>query len=547
MCSNPVRCKHGTVAAKRAAVAVAFLGMANAGMALAYVGPSFLRIADESGTWHSEPYKNSFKVDGNYWHGRPLSHRRPGASGHVFSGPFSPRQGAGKLVVAIDKDSPALTPLMDKCLKKMPIPELLYAESSDRARPSGELGDRPVGIPEYYEYKLKTVQFSECPVVPSAPQQAIVIAFNDIERLNYHLKENVVDVKFEPKVMAPALPDARTRSFVVTWFAVAHDISDDQCPRMNEKPTEDDYYALVSKEDAEIERAQLASKGGVSYLNGQMGFRGPNRLNVTMLPGIVKDPGNAEPQTKLARGLDLDGNNGSGTPPAGICKHRNFASADGRTGIDNQLYTVQGCTSSFQGHKGFMQQFSNNQRRDGSLSPLVQITDIDNPKNDNSVTVTLFYSLDPMAKNAGGDQALPDYTYRLTDIPSYTHYFTRLRGRIVNGVVTTDRAKELRMNLGPFGGEVQLADAGFRLELAADGTIKGVLGGYKDWREIISIPISSQAEQVHQFHVPGEYNALKRAADGMKNPVTGACDGISVAYDIEGIPAFIAASPFKRN
>jgi len=427
----------------------------------------------------------------------------------------------------------------------LPIPELTFAESSDRARPSGELGERPAEIPEYYEYKLKDVEFSDCPVVPDAPQQAIVLSFKDIERLNYLLKEDTVEVKFVPKEIAPAVPGATTRSFVVTWFAVAHDVSEDQCPRMNEKPSEDDYYALVPKEEADKERAQLVSKGGVSYQNGQMGLRGPNRLNVTMLPGIVKDPGNAEPQTNLARGLDLDGHNGSGAPPAGICRHKNFVSVDGRAGIDNQLYTVQGCTSSFQGHKGFIQQFANNQRRDGSLSPLVQIAGIDNPKNDNSVTVTFFYSLDPMAKNAAGDQVLPDYTYRLTDEPSYAHYFTRLQGRIVNGVVTTERMKELRMNLGPYAGEVQLADAGVRLELAEDGTIKGVVGGYKDWREIVSTPISSQAEQVHQFHVPGEYNALKRAADGMKNPLTGQCDGISTAYDIEGIPAFIATPQSK--
>ena len=38
-----------------------------------------------------------------------------------------------------------------------------------------------------------------------------------------------------------------TKSFVVSWFAVAHDISDDQCPQMNVKPSEEEYYALMSK------------------------------------------------------------------------------------------------------------------------------------------------------------------------------------------------------------------------------------------------------------------------------------------------------------
>jgi hypothetical protein len=43
------------------------------------------------------------------------------------------------------------------------------------------------------------------------------------------------------------------------------------------------------------------------------------------------------------------------------------------------------------------------------------------------------------------------------------------------------------------------------------------------------------------------YNALKRAADGMKDLVTGQCDGISSAYDIEGIPAFIEPTPSSAN
>jgi hypothetical protein len=346
----------------------------------------------------------------------------------------------------------------------------------------------------------------------------------------------------ETSSLHPAPSGRTTKSFVLTWFALAHDISDDQCPTMNSKPTEADYYAFMSKDDADQERAERASKGGVNYENGQMGLRGPDKLNVTMAPGIVADPGNAEPQTKLARGLDLDGNDGTGQPPPGICKHKNYRSADGRTGIDNQLYTVEGCIGSYQGHKGFILQFANNQMHDGLLSILLQITGIDNEQNDNRVDVTLFYSLDPMAKSGSGGQVLPDYTFRVTDKPQYTHYFTRLHGRIVNGVVITDPVKELRMNLGIYGtpSNLEMLNAGLRLELTADGNLKGVLGGYQDWRVIASRPTSSAAEQVHNFQVPGLYNALKRAADGMKDPVTGQCNGISSAYDIEGIPAFIA-------
>jgi hypothetical protein len=42
------------------------------------------------------------------------------------------------------------------------------------------------------------------------------------------------------------------------------------------------------------------------------------------------------------------------------------------------------------------------------------------------------------------------------------------------------------------------------------------------------------------------YNAVKRAADGLKDPVTGEFTGISSAYEMEGIPAFIPPEQQKK-
>jgi hypothetical protein len=265
------------------------------------------------------------------------------------------------------------------------------------------------------------------------------------------------------------------------------------------------------------------------------------------LPGIVRDPGNAEPKTTVARGLNLDGTD-DGHATARTCAHPKYVSQiDGTTKVDNQLYTAEGCIQSYQGHKGFIMQFANNQMHDGLLTMLAQVTGLDNARNDDHVEVTLFYSLDPMVKNATGTQVAPHYTFRVTDNAQYTHFFTRLRARMINGVIVTDPVKELRMNLGIYGSppDLKILDARLRLEMAPDGTMKGVLAGYQDWKAVASRPVSSAAEQVHNFQVPGFYNALKRAADGMKDPATGRCNGISAAYDVEGIPAFIAPSPAK--
>ena len=80
-----------------------------------------------------------------------------------------------------------------------------------------------------------------------------------------------------------------------------------------------------------------------------------------------------------------------------------------------------------------------------------------------------------------------------------------------------------------------------RLELTADGGFKATLGGYRDWREYVAAAFfrSSDYENTIGFDTPGMYNAVRRAADGLKDPETGEFDGISAAYEIEGVPAFI--------
>src|SRR5262249_43816059 len=267
------------------------------------------------------------------------------------------------------------------------------------------------------------------------------------------------------------------------------------------KPTEDDYYALMTKDAAAKERAQRGEKG-VPFQGEAMAMRGPNKLNACLLPGTVKNPGDWTPVSKVARGLNLDGNDGSGTPPPGIRAHQNYISEDGEKGIDNQYFTAAGCVSGLQGEKGFMMQFHNNQMHDGLLSMLLQITGVDNEQNDDSVDVTFFYSRDPMQKNATGSAIAPDYTFRVTDNVEFTHYCRRLHGRIVNGVLVTDAVKDLDINFGQYGTPtlLKLVDARMRLQLLPDGTVKGVVGGYEDWRKIMTLRANSNTEQYFTYH-----------------------------------------------
>jgi len=527
-------------------MAVGVFSLVGASAASAYVGPSFVQVPGITGGWQGQKYHNWLKLDSHKWETRPnelalLRRRGFRRSKMFFSGPFPPRKGASTIAITLDKQHPVLPQLMDLCASKTSVAELIYAESADQTRPVREIGPRPADIPEYFEYRLKDVVFRGCPVVEGAPEQAFVLAFNDIEWLNYNLEGNGRKFTLDPAELEPVQSTGQTKAFVVTWFAVAHDVTDDQCPTMNAKPAEEEYYTFMTKAEADKERAALADQGGANYENGQMEFRGPLKLNACMLPGILPDPGHVAPQTALARGLDLDGNDGTGKIGVNTCKHKNYLSADGRSGIDNQLFTVQGCVPGYQGHKGFLMQYANEQMRNGLISILVQISGIDDEQNDDSVDVLVLYSKDPMAKNASGTQMLADYTFRLTDNPEYSYYFTKLPGRIVNGVVVTEPVKRFQLNPG-LSVIVTLYDAAMRLEFMPDGNLKGVLGGYQDWRDAMALSGSSNSEFHYGYQCPGLFNAFKRAADGLKDPVTGECNGISSAYDIEGVPAFVPSA-----
>ncbi len=530
-----------------AGLAALGLGLFAAGSAPAYVGESFLEISGLPGGWRGEAYRNWIKAEAHYWKADELGMfggNRFGGRGNfrrsrmVYSGPTAPRQGADGLVISLDKHSPALPAMMARCASHAAIPEMRFAESSWLTRGLRELGPRPAAMPVWFEYSLKDARIAECPVVAEAPEQAFVIRFGNIEWLNYSGTFEGVDNPLQPAVLRPLIMSGGTKTFVLHWHAVAHDVSDDQCPVVNEKPSEADYYALVPPEEAAREKTERAGKGGVHYENGEMELRGPGRLNAALLPGIVRDPGLATPQTRFARGLDLDGNDGSGRLPAGICRHRNYVSQDGRKGIDNQLFTIQGCMPGHQGHKGFLMQYRNEQRRNGLLSVMVQVSGIDDERNDNSVDVTILYSKDAMAKSASGARILADYTFRLTSEPEFTHYFTQLRGRIRNGVIETEPVAQFQMHLG-IDTELTLEQARMRLEIMPDGTLKGIVAGYEDWRKIMAMNGNSNSEFHYGYQAPAMYNAFKRFADGMKDPATGHCNGISVTYDMEGTPAFI--------
>jgi hypothetical protein len=478
------------------------------GTASAYVGQSFLRLPGVAGANSGGKYKNWVKFEAQYWtNAAPGKFFSPGTEPAFFSGPQAPREGAGALALSLDKRSPALKPLMDECLSGTKIAEVGYAESADLARPSVELGTRPVDIPAYFEYALMDVTLS-CPVVSDAPEQAFVVKFNDIKWLNYdgHGEE----ITPAPAKLKAARASGTTKTFIVTSFASANDVSDDACPGLNSGPTEADYYALMPSEEAAKEKAALAGKGGpLNTPDGPL-YRGPDKLNVCKLPGIVRDPGYLSPQIKV--------------PTA--------------SGVDNKLLAIDGCTPGLK-RKGLLTTSRLELVRSGAVSMLVQISGIDAAGKNGEVDVSVLYSKDPMVRNSTGSQILHNYTFRVSDDPRFTQDFARVRGHLERGVVTTQPVEEITFH---DGGQLRftLYRARMRFELQPDGTVRGQVGGYQDWRALMNFyGPRRHFEQGMSFQCPGMYNAFKRAADGLPDPLTGDHTGISAAYDIEGVSAFM--------
>ncbi len=518
----------------------------------AYVGDSFLSVSGVAGHPQEKHYKRWIRVEASYWgiglDARLLSRNYDNDDRMVFSAPGAPKPGAaGRLAVSMNKRSADVAALLELCRQHRVVPEVGYAESSDRTRLALELAQRPPSVPEYWEYRLKDVQVSDCPAVADAEDQAFVLSFKDIDWLNYDAK-GPDPIKVPIKMgdlpdIHPAKDPAKVKTFVITWIAPATEVSDEQCPVINKAPSEDDYYRYMSQEAADKERIENAKHGGVSFggLNKppQMDWRGPDKLNADQLPGIVPDPGHAEPQSDRAFGLDLDGNDGSGHTPSGICPHKNYLSEDGkRQGIDNQLFRVMGCIAGFRGRKGYLNQTSNKHRADGEVTTLIEINGLEDGRKSRKLEVTILYSRDLVGRDLGGKRFIPNFTFRTTSQPAFAMYATRLRARMVDGVIETEPAKQLLMNMG-IGGLLTMQDGRLRLQVLPDGNLHGVMGGYVDWRKIMNANSASYGEQFFGFQSPALYHSLKRNADGMKNPVTGECDAISAAYEIDAIPAFV--------
>jgi hypothetical protein len=275
---------------------------------------------------------------------------------------------------------------------------------------------------------------------------------------------------------------------------------------------------------------------GVYYLTWRAAsaYRGYTRdIETYINPFAAEDPGQSEVTSRIGEGFNLDGK----------VKPSDFVSPDGEKGIDNQLYRAWGCDAPWRGANGngTLVLRSNDKMLEGLYTIVIRISGNKDPLNDDDATLEIGYSPDQIMKDARGNVGA-DYSYRILKSAQYT----KLKTKVKDGVAESEQADIHMPQIAWF--ENQTRDAFFRqgkvrVTVNSDGTVVGLVGGYRDWRDVYAQNVfaqdgGQQGVREHEDHV-ALYYALRRHADGMFNTKTGRYDGISSAYRMKLVPVFV--------
>lgn len=240
-------------------------------------------------------------------------------------------------------------------------------------------------------------------------------------------------------------------------------------------------------------------------------------------------------------GFDLDGRASTTTAPASDeCPHDDFAGAGGAPGVDVQMWRALGCVRGFQPGE-IADLVIDSAVKTGAMTIAVELSDLDDERNDDSVGVQVVASLDAPA--VGGDGSVLPYG-TISVHPEARYHSDVGMGALVGGVLSAGPMDiRVRLNIQIVQGDLTLRHAWVRIELLADGTAVGQLAGYQPVEEMYDI-FGRQAgyagAEALSYSCSGLYEALAMRADGDFDPDTRTCSSLSVVYRFAGIPVFVA-------
>lgn len=241
-------------------------------------------------------------------------------------------------------------------------------------------------------------------------------------------------------------------------------------------------------------------------------------------------------------GFDLDGRVSTATQPAADeCAHDDFSGPGGELGYDNQLWRALGCIRGFQPGDA-VAGVVDAAVRDGSMTILVDVRGVDDPRNDSEVEVQLFSSRDAPPLGADGS-VLPFGTLGID--PDARYHGSVAAGRIENGILVAGPMDlRLRLNIQIVVGDLTFEDAYVRVILDPDGSATGAIHGYTPIEDVYEV-FGRQAgtiggKEALGYTCSGLHAALVSQADGGFDPATQSCSSLSAAYRFAAAPAFVA-------
>ncbi len=341
-------------------------------------------------------------------------------------------------------------------------------------------------------------------------------------------------------LLAPCAGFGKTLGFAVTsWYTAIYESRFiDECPDGFNVGYDEIWWRGLSKAD----RARLTNNGLRTRESrfADAIHRGPNGEDTCIQPTAVTDPPLMTAEGGTSFGMNLDGTaDGHATPKS--CPHHKFTGVDGTPAVDDQLYRVLGCVFGFRSHGSYEMQANEARKTDGQGMILIEITGVEDPRNSPDVRVSFYRGLGAFALNGSGN-FVPFASYRIDGANGSQRYGSTVRGKIENGVLTTESAD---VHIPFYGNHTYMnqlfRDFRLRLEIAPDGAAaSGLAAGYYSVDQLMFYigglgPIQSTGYS----NCPSIYVAAHELADGYPDPETGECTALSAAYNVQGVAAFV--------
>lgn len=354
----------------------------------------------------------------------------------------------------------------------------------------------------------------------------------------------------------PAPPPDGVMGFVVDNFVQPLVPGKEACPDGPALKLRDAYVAGLPP----AERERLLRKENEQELERlwKSSAFGPNDTNICSQPDLFDRPLLRTVQSPHAWGLDLDGDGGKGAAGEDGCAQQDFTTPTGEKGIDNQEYRVMGCKLEWRGVDGMPSDVSVGMKQfhaSGEWTQVILLKGVDSLVNDDDVEVIYGNTPDRPFVDTKGN-FLRGATFTISDVPP--RHRNVLRGRIVNGVLSTEPADIKLAETWGQGGARDIRGSRWawdfrkgrlRLAFQPDGSLRGVLGGYRPIFDLVISPSLGGAGSalVAGIDCAAELATIRKYADGLRDPKTGQCNGISTALQVSATPAFVNDVPARER